>query len=211
MFNLTNFKEAQSEIIPFSNRIIFSSNDFFCVPSLGQIVEGYCLIFPYREVLNLSILDSYEKQDLLKVVHKLNEILTEKYGPTIIFEQGAIEEKSKVGCGVDIAHLHIVPNFEVENVINRLDSKYQKISFHNSLMEWLTTLSPAQRPYMMIGSLNGPIITYDYGEKRESQVIRKILASIAPGHPKWDWRASGTEKRLWRTFDTLRTSLSHIT
>lgn len=211
MFNLPNSKEVQLEIVPFSNRIIFSSDKFFCVPSLGQIVEGYCLIFPYREVLNLSLLNSYEKQDLLKTLHKLNEILTEKYGPTIIFEHGAIEEKCKVGCGVNIAHLHIVPNFKLKNIIDRLDSKYQRTSFHNNLIEWLAMLPPVQKPYMMIGSLKGPIIMYDYGEKRESQVIRKILASIAPGQPKWDWRVSGVEERLWRTFDTVRTSLSHIT
>lgn len=210
MFNLMNFKEVLSEFVPFSNRIIFSSDKFFCVPSLGQIVEGYCLIFPYREVLNLSILNSYEKQDLLKMLYKVNQVLSEKYGPTIIFEHGANAAKCKVGCGVDVAHLHIVPNFKLENVIDKLDSKYQRTSFHNNLMEWLDKLSPLKRPYIMSGSPNGPIIMYDYGEKRESQVIRKILASMAPGHPEWDWRVSGIEERLWRTLDTVRTSLSHI-
>jgi len=210
MLKLKGNLELNSEIIPFSDRTIFSNETCFCIPSLGQLVEGYCLIFPYREVLNLSILNSYEKQDLLKMLYKVNKVLSEKYGPTIIFEHGANEEKCKVGCGVDIAHLHIVPNFKLENVIDRLDSKYQRTSFHNNLMEWLAKLSPVKRPYMMIGSHNGPIIMYDYGEKRESQVIRKILASMASGHPEWDWRVSGIEERLWRTLDTVRTSLSHI-
>lgn len=208
MLHLNHVPKNHPEIIPFSERTIVSSNTCFCIPSLGQIVEGYCLILPKRQVLNLSLLHRDEKKDMLQMANSLNQVLSRIYGPTIVFEQGATENRDSVGCGVDRAHLHIVPNFSLERMTEQLDNKYPQISLHRDLMTWLMGMHVAFRPYMMIGCVDGPVFVYDYGERRESQVIRKILAAIAPGHSEWDWRASGIEDRLWETLDIVKKALS---
>jgi ATP adenylyltransferase len=88
---------------------LFQSANFVAVPSLGALVEGWLLLIPKRHVLSLGSLPDSMHEELNEFKGLLYVALTQYYGEVCAFEHGPSKEKSAVGCGVDHAHLHIVP------------------------------------------------------------------------------------------------------
>ncbi len=96
------------------NESLIESPNFVVLPSLGELVEGWVLVVPKAHFLSLAVLpDSLipEMRDLQQIVC---ERLQRIYGPVAVFEHGPAGEQHTVGCGVDHAHLHLVPvDFEL--------------------------------------------------------------------------------------------------
>jgi diadenosine tetraphosphate (Ap4A) HIT family hydrolase len=196
-----------SEVIPFCERLILSTEFCFVVPTIGQIVEGYCLVFPKRPVLNLTELSAEEKEDFVMTTERVWGAVDECYGSPILFEHGAVPTEPTVGCGVNHAHLHIVPGFDLDDVSGQLSQRFPSWRPCRNFADWLCSEFPATEPYMIVGRLEGPLLRYGYGARRESQCIRRILASLLPDSPEWNWRKAGVEERLWVTQRTLRSEI----
>ncbi len=88
---------------------LFESPNFISVPSLGSLVQGWLLLVPKRHVLSMGTLPDSMHHELNEFKAILCAALTECYGAAVAFEHGPSAENSAAGCGVDHAHLHIVP------------------------------------------------------------------------------------------------------
>lgn len=83
------------------------SDDYFAVVSIGAFIEGWTLIVPKKH--QLSCAPEFNKSKFLSFVLQVKKKVESTYGPSIAFEHGASTEGSLTGCGIDHAHLHIVP------------------------------------------------------------------------------------------------------
>ena len=85
----------------------FSNDKYMAVASIGAFIEGWTLIIPKKHMLSMQ--SAYMDPALNDLLEYIYPILLNKYGPLIAFEHGANEEDSITACGVNHAHLHIVP------------------------------------------------------------------------------------------------------
>lgn len=88
---------------------IAATRNFFVVPSLGSTVEGWLLVVPKCHALSTSELSVTLLGELDGLVSLLHAILERLWGRTVLFEHGAGSNHSPLGCGVNHAHLHLVP------------------------------------------------------------------------------------------------------
>ena len=91
------------------NRILWESENFCVVPSKGGFVPGWVMVVPKTHVLSVAQLPNPLYPEMKQLVAEVSARLTECFGPPTAFEHGAVVENSSFGCGVDHAHLHLVP------------------------------------------------------------------------------------------------------
>lgn len=194
------------EHLSFDDRTILESPNFISAPSLGQISEGHCIIFPKHDVINLSKLSTCLHSELFDMATRLETALKTCYGPVVIFEHGAVEKCTEYSCGTDIAHLHLVP-FDHQYIKEELDERFGPNKQHNSLPEFMKAGSKTDSPYILFGGLTEPCFEYQYGSVRESQAVRKVIWNkVRPSH-SWDWRESPTPDLVNKVRDEVRAYL----
>jgi ATP adenylyltransferase len=88
---------------------IFETDSFVVVPTVGSLVEGWLLVIPRDRILSFAQLPFSLFSELESLLHDVVRIVEETYGPVALFEHGPGIEASPAGCGVNYAHLHIVP------------------------------------------------------------------------------------------------------
>ena len=78
------------------------------IASLGAMIPGWVLLVPTEHIFNLS--DRYMDCDLTMLRASVSQILVSEFSlPICMFEHGAMGHGSQTGCGVDHAHLHMLP------------------------------------------------------------------------------------------------------
>lgn len=90
-----------------ADRILWETGNYFAVSSLGAFIEGWILIA--SKTHRLSFASKYDDPEFLQFASYVRCKVESQYGNTIQFEHGPGKQNSKLGCGVDHAHLHIVP------------------------------------------------------------------------------------------------------
>ena len=180
------------------SRVLFRSEHFAVIPSLGQIVEGYLLVLPRRHYKALGDLERVDFDELSTVSVLVGEVLAKEYGPCVFFEHGTRAE-GVGGCGIYHAHLHAVPVDAALNPIGILKERYP--------YEEITDLGEINRRsegldcYLFYQDLDAKRYLFNTGPL-PSQYLRKLLADMA-GEEVWNWRDAGREERLLTTMQRL--------
>jgi ATP adenylyltransferase len=91
------------------NLPLLQSANFRALVSLGALVEGWMLLVPNEHLLSLGAAPSRLIPELQAIKETVCKRLERIYGPICAFEHGPGKERRNVGCGVDHAHLHLVP------------------------------------------------------------------------------------------------------
>jgi ATP adenylyltransferase len=155
---------------------LIQSPDFYAVASIGALVPGWVLICPRAHATNMS--ESYADPQCVSLRVKLAQLLRARYEvPVRLFEHGATCTGSGTGCGVDHAHLHLVP-LELLSL--------EDIRSFDSALSWMCCKASEIRQvsngqeylfYSEDGSIADPI---GYGaslSQPTSQFFRKVIAS----------------------------------
>ena len=82
---------------------------FVALPSVGALVPGWTLVVPRRPLLSLAESSTDERTELATIVDSIALALRRQDGEVFCFEHGSRMTGSLTGCGVDQAHLHVVP------------------------------------------------------------------------------------------------------
>lgn len=90
-----------------ADEILYESDKFYAISSIGGFIPGWTLVFSKEHNLNMSVF--YGNQDLHFFLSDVYKVVSEIYGPSVIFEHGSNNETSQTACGVAHAHIHIVP------------------------------------------------------------------------------------------------------
>ncbi len=88
---------------------LFESENFVALPSLGALVEGWLLLAPKRHIISLGALPESMFAEMQEFKEFLCSVLNACYGAVTAFEHGPSAGRREVGCGVDHAHLHLLP------------------------------------------------------------------------------------------------------
>jgi diadenosine tetraphosphate (Ap4A) HIT family hydrolase len=92
------------------NEPLVETQNFVVIPSLGALVEGWVLIVPKRHAIAVGALASPLLVELHDLKTNVAAALGEHYqSPVCAFEHGPSHAGCTLGCGVDHAHLHLVP------------------------------------------------------------------------------------------------------
>ena len=184
------------------NEPLFESENFVVIPSLGALVDGWLLLLPKAHyicigALPLSVID---EMDALK--QTAARFIQEEYGAVCAFEHGPHKENSSLGCGVDHAHLHLVPMsadlrsaispFLPANATWRIGNVADcRKSFHES-RDYLYLEQP-------LG--NGSISTH---HEFQGQLFRQAIASELGVLPQYNWREFAQLQNVEATIARVR-------
>jgi diadenosine tetraphosphate (Ap4A) HIT family hydrolase len=185
-------------------RILLESENFIVIPSISPLGANHLLIFPRTHISSLAQINHAQNKELYQIVKKILKKLVEEFSnenqSVILFEHGVA--KGQIGgCGVDHAHLHILPcNSDMpKEVLTKLSGKFskpEKIKFDE-----ISTIDDSVN-YLLIGDYLDNFFIYK-GSNFESQAIRKIICEYM-NIDAWDWKmltnSSAFEKTLqeWR-------------
>lgn len=98
-----------TEATRISETSLFESEHFVAWPSLGALVEGWLILVPKGHLLSLAELPAYLRPEFIDFRLEVETAVERFYGPVSSFEHGPSAPSSTAGCGIDHAHLHLVP------------------------------------------------------------------------------------------------------
>lgn len=191
--------DSQSDIW---NKPLIESENFVVIPSLGALVPGWVLLLPKGHYLSMGALPPSMIGEMEEVKRDLASRLSEAFGELCAFEHGPGRAKRDVGCGVDHAHLHVVPiNFDLRRAAQPLlpdDLGWSAASFDDCRRAY-----GIGRDYLYLEQPlgNGSIAVHDdFG----SQLFRRAIANQLGLSDEYNWREHPQIAHIVSTVQTLQ-------
>src|ERR1017187_660591 len=181
------------------NQALFETSNFKVIPSLGSLVEGWLLIIPKKHFISIrAINNSKLYSELESLTKQVLDILKFEYGEVILFEHGPVESNKLVGCGVDYAHLHLVPSrFNLIDGIKKYynyNYKWEKVSS----IENTPKHKDKEQAYLYIqDQFSNSFITYS--DNIPSQLFRKVIANELGTPEDFDWKENHNVENIKKT------------
>jgi diadenosine tetraphosphate (Ap4A) HIT family hydrolase len=185
------------------------SANFRVLVSLGALVEGWVLLVPNEHFLSMGAVPSRLIPELQALKERVCERLEGIYGALCAFEHGPGKERRNVGCGVDHAHLHVVPiAFDLATAA----APYLPQNSHWERADQAQCQAAARRgdDYIYIEQpINrGRILRHqDIG----SQTLRRAIAAHIGVSDDFNWRTHPQIENVNRTIRALESELSQAT
>jgi ATP adenylyltransferase len=184
------------------NKPLFESPNFVVLPSLGALVEGWLILVPKKHFICMGALPDSVASEMHEMKNFLCSILEQYYGKICAFEHGPSRAKLNVGCGVDHAHLHIVPvAFDLASAVT---SFLPKGTFWSEagLKECRASFGRGEDYLYLeqpIGA--GRIVTHHaFG----SQLFRRAIAARIGALNQFNWREYPQLTKVSATIDKVR-------
>lgn len=169
---------------PEKERIIYTTENFYVMVSLGPIVEGYLLIISKEHIGACLHLPVEYMEEFCSLKDRVYNILMEVYGACIFYEHGKLgscvsEGEEHIHCFH--AHLHCIPakvdlNFIIEQEMT--GQRYQSFSDCYGEMKDVNK-------YLYVEDES--IMTYQPQGKLRRQYLRYKLAEAQGLTNRWDW------------------------
>jgi ATP adenylyltransferase len=193
----------------FFNQALLESSHFKVLPSLGSLVEGWLLIVPKKHFICFGALESPNLyQELDELVAEVCSIVEREFGDYIIFEHGPSQLNSVVGCGVDHAHLHIVPmtvDLMLESKRHISNCVWNKAEGIESTRAFFNR----NENYLFIQD-NDRSCFIATAPQIPSQTFRKIIAEKLGISNKYDWKKYPFLSNIERTITRVAHSRSEL-
>ena len=178
----------------FYDRPLFETAQFVVLPSLGSIVPGWLLIVPKLKVARFADLPTSTETKLMQLVLQLGARTSIRFGKPYLFEHGGYVG-SDVSCGVDQAHLHLVP----------LDFDLLEVARREPDQTWKKCRNPLCPPpdkelgeYLFVSSLD--VAFASEVTKPVSQWFRRLIARESGKPNEWNYKEHAF-------LDNIRTTL----
>lgn len=193
-------------------RIVSGSEDFFLVPSLGQMMEDHTLIVTKAHVTSSAQLDAKALEELTTILSKFQVDAGKNGKCHLCFEHGVpFESTIHGGCGICHCHIHSLPVQQpdynpISNLEQFLKKKGCKFSKHD-LASWSEVHKFSENSYLCVqsGSLPPIAFVFDIGQQIQSQLMREFIAENCPSaRTDWDWRSAKDEPA------TLQSTCDHL-
>lgn len=149
---------------------LVETDNFVVLPSKGSLVPGWAMVIPRKHCLSFSSLATQEVDELTALLDHLDQAIRKTFASPTLFEHGAVCRNSGFGCGIDHAHLHVVPlPFDLLVASrNRLDNPWVRAK-----APWL---EPAQTPYLTIRRPGDAHWMRASPKAIQSQFFRRVIA-----------------------------------
>jgi ATP adenylyltransferase len=184
------------------DRILFESESFVAVPTIGALVEGWLLLITKRHYLCMGEMPRTLFDELNRFKRLVEQFVEDCYGPVAFFEHGPSRPQQSVGCGVDHAHLHVVPTeCDLAKGLSGLvadDLRWVEASgvvdtkrSHLAGSEYLYLEQPAGHARITEGRRFG------------SQLFRRVIARHVGTPNEFDWKLHDGAENVLRTVGTI--------
>jgi ATP adenylyltransferase len=193
------------------NQPLVETKNFVVVPSLGSLVEGWLLIVPKDHYISMGALPTGLRSEADSLEQRIMQLLRLRYAePINIFEHGPSAEKHGTGCGVDHAHLHVVPTacdlLEYARPLVPASAQWTACAPGG---EWdlRRTAYDAGQDYLYLKPGDGRAVVAtceDFG----SQVFRRALSSYLGIEDEFNWRTNPRIEIVCRTIENLSANLA---
>jgi ATP adenylyltransferase len=192
------------------NQPLIETKNFVVLPSLGALVEGWLLILPRMHLLSMGALPSQLRAEADDLESSARSLLNARYGSrTVAFEHGPSAAKHGTGCGVDHAHLHVLPlNCDLLNYVQPFvptDLAWEPCGWggrsdaYSNGLDYLYLRQEGQGGLLAVSE--------DFG----SQVFRKAVASYLGIENHFNWRANPRLETVAKTMQAVASALSAST
>lgn len=176
------------------NTIIEETENFYVMPTLGSLVDGYVLIVSKKHINSMNELTGKEKEEYFNLLSKYYNRFAEVYGKNpIVFEHGTIDTNNTASSVIH-AHTHIV-NHEYKSqefMIKNLNLKpiSKEIDFEN-------------KSYIFFIDNNfNFFISYEFNPV--SQLMRRYIAEDLGLANMYDWKRYHFIENLKSTINKLK-------
>lgn len=184
------------------NQILFESEDFVSIPSVGALVPGYMLVLPKSHAICSGALGQRQLVNYWKFSQRVRERVEQKFEKTILFEHGPAAPDTEVGCGVDHAHLHVAPidgpilEFAEQN--NPDSINWTEVSSFKAISEF----HDAGEEYLFYQDHDGPLMV-GTSPQINSQLFRRAMAENMGSPEKFDWNDYPMARNVQATVSEL--------
>lgn len=174
------------------------------VPTIGSLVPGWTLVVPRISALSISQLSVSHRRQILDIAATVRNKVSRWASQTYFFEHGANSAGSATGCGVDQAHLHIVPlEFDlISAALREAEGEWLEVSRDDPWMDSDTT-----QDYYLISNYEQAYVTYP--KIKLSQFFRRIVAREIGRPEEWDYRRYPHYANVEQTVGRFRDSRCH--
>lgn len=163
-----------------------AADGFSALVSIGALVPGWTLLCPDAHATNM--LESFKSEAFWMFANNAERIIRRRFGTVSVFEHGAQRTGSLTGCGVNHAHLHMVPlgfslvteSLRFQNTINWKRCAITQIDEFTNGSEYL----------FVADSFEGVVTTGLVAslENSTSQFFRRVIASRLGLSDFYDYR-----------------------
>lgn len=183
---------------PPKSRLIWVSENFLSVPSIGPLALGHLLIIPKNHVQSFAGLDATEFQEALAFLKDVVTKLRARFGDLAMFEHGSFGASQSGAC-IEHAHIHVLPF--AGSLRACLPEGYRR----NQLTSWGELPSFAKVPYLLATrNIEPPSVIVR--PKVGSQYFRKCIAREQGRPDEWDWAVFPNMELCLDIIDTLASS-----
>jgi ATP adenylyltransferase len=188
------------------NAPLIETENFVVIPSLGALVEGWVLVVPKEHQISMGALPIELRNEAEEVERRTRSVLGRRYEKPIVgFEHGPSAENHGTGCGVDHAHLHLLP---LDCDLLTYVRPFVPTSVEWKACDWedLAKAHAAGLDYLYFrpeGQNGLMVVSQDFG----SQVFRKAVASFLCLESEFSWRDHPQMEAVSRTIGALTETL----
>lgn len=163
------------------NTIIDESDNFFVLPSIGSLVDGYLLIVSKRHINSMAELMENERIEYEFLIKKYRNLFKNNYNKfPIIFEHDCpVVNSDMKASSIVHAHTHIVNHKFIDG-----NTIIKKLNFNR--IDNLSHISKEKNYIMYINPDNVCYLTNRF--EPVSQMMRKIIAKDLGYENKFDWK-----------------------
>lgn len=166
------------------------------------MVAGWMLIVPKEHFISIGAMPEDLAGEMMDLKRRVASYLQLVYGPLCAFEHGPSGIERKIGCGVDHAHLHLVPiRFDLISAA-RLYLP-EGVQWQDGNLSKCRSAFLQGRDYLYIEQPlgHGQIAFHkEFG----SQIFRKAIASRIGMPDQYNWRDYPQHGNIAETIDKFR-------
>lgn len=206
-FSLNNSGNLYSEISkqnsPYKSRVLFETNHWVVVPTLGCMVPGYLLIVSKSHFISVSVIPGCAIVELNNIIDLIKVMFKEVYNlNALVFEHGPYSSINKGPSCVDHAHVHIVPFFDVDFDLV-FSSEFYQVYNPINFIEMQKIARELKSSYLFVRDyrLKNYLV---FGDNIPSQYMRKMIASRIGFPDKWNWVDYVFLDNIYITIDTFK-------
>jgi ATP adenylyltransferase len=186
------------------NQPVIESENFVVLPSLGALVPGWLLIAPKVHYICTGSLPDKLRREFDGLKADVWSLLSSRYGSVCAFEHGPAGVQRSVGCGVDHAHMHLVPvHFDLIEAAR----PHVPVDTSWSSADWRERQSAYERhlDYLYVEQPLG-VARIAVHSRFGSQVFRKAIADRVGIPAQYNWREFPRFPTVLTTLEALRSS-----
>jgi ATP adenylyltransferase len=185
------------------DQVLHETDNFVVVPTAGALVEGWVLIVTKAPFLCMGALEHSLLDELYRLKDYVCSVLSRCYGEIAVFEHGPSVLGQKMGCGVDHAHMHVLPAaWDLLNGVPKITDL--AIDWRSAEgVDDAAVLHRAGVPYLFLEQPLGTIKIAP-AHHAPSQLFRRVVANYIGSPDEFDWRMHPMEPNVLATIRTLQ-------